>query len=87
MLDACDPSTIITGGESDRDDLFIAPTIVSPVDPYNHPLMQQEIFGPILPIIPIDNIDEGIKIVNSKPYPLALYVFASSKYNYDHSKS
>ncbi|OBZ87681.1 Aldehyde dehydrogenase, dimeric NADP-preferring [Choanephora cucurbitarum] len=84
MLDACDPSTIITGGESDRDDLFIAPTIVSPVDPYNHPLMQQEIFGPILPIIPIDNIDEGIKIVNSKPYPLALYVFASSKYNYDH---
>ncbi|KAI8981819.1 Aldehyde/histidinol dehydrogenase [Mycotypha africana] len=91
MLDQCDPDTIVVGGETDREDLYIAPTIVSPVDPDTHPLMQQEIFGPILPVIPIRNIDEGIQIVNARDHPLALYVFAGPSYNYnkilDHTSS
>lgn len=66
MLDAVDPNTIITGGQTDRDDLFIAPTVVSPVDPNTNPLMQQEIFGPILPVIPVESTDEAIDIVNSR---------------------
>jgi aldehyde dehydrogenase (NAD+) len=65
LLDACDPNTIISGGETDRDDLYIAPTIVSPVSP-EHVLMQQEIFGPILPIIPVEDMKEAINIVNAK---------------------
>lgn len=65
LLDASDPSTIITGGETDRNDLYIAPTIVSPITT-EHELMQQEIFGPILPILPVDNMKEAINIVNSR---------------------
>ncbi|KAI9249815.1 Aldehyde/histidinol dehydrogenase [Helicostylum pulchrum] len=82
LLDKCDPSTIVTGGQTDREDLYIAPTIVSPITP-DHILMQEEIFGPILPIISVDNMDEAINIVNNRDHPLALYVFASSKYKYN----
>lgn len=66
MIDAVDPSTVVIGGQTDRDDLFIAPTIVSPVDPNTNPLMQQEIFGPILPVVPVENVDEAINIINSR---------------------
>lgn len=66
MLDATDPNTIIVGGQTDRDDLFISPTIVYPADANTSPLMQQEIFGPILPVIPVENTDEAINIVNSR---------------------
>jgi acyl-CoA reductase-like NAD-dependent aldehyde dehydrogenase len=65
LLDSSDPNTIVIGGETDRDDLYIAPTIVSPVNT-EHVLMQQEIFGPILPIIPVDDMKEAINIVNSR---------------------
>jgi acyl-CoA reductase-like NAD-dependent aldehyde dehydrogenase len=85
MLDSVDQNTIVIGGETDRDDLYIAPTIVSPVDPNTNILMQSEIFGPILPVIPVENIDEAISIVNSRDHPLALYVFSSAKYNYTNS--
>ncbi|KAL7309968.1 hypothetical protein PS15m_010783 [Mucor circinelloides] len=91
LLDGCDPSQIVIGGETDREDLYIAPTIVSPVDPNTHILMEQEIFGPILPIIPVENMNEAISIVNARDQPLALYVFAGAKYNYnnilDHTSS
>lgn len=66
LIDGCDPTQIIIGGETDRDDLYIAPTIVSPVDPNTHILMQQEIFGPILPIIPVEDMNEAIDIVNAR---------------------
>ncbi|KAI9467982.1 MAG: Aldehyde/histidinol dehydrogenase [Benjaminiella poitrasii] len=83
LLDRCDPDTIVIGGETDRNDLYIAPTIVTPIDPNNHPLMQQEIFGPILPIIPVENMDEAVELVNSRDHPLALYIFAGAKYDYN----
>ncbi|KAG2206883.1 hypothetical protein INT47_007640 [Mucor saturninus] len=82
LLDNCDPSTIVIGGETDREDLYMAPTIVSPVTPDNA-LMQQEIFGPILPVIPVEDMDEAIAFVNGRDQPLALYIFASPKYNYN----
>lgn len=48
LLDACDPSTIVVGGDTDRDDLYIAPTIVSNVQPNDGNLMADEIFGKLL---------------------------------------
>jgi acyl-CoA reductase-like NAD-dependent aldehyde dehydrogenase len=68
----------VTGGELDPGDRYIAPTLVENVA-LDGPLMQEEIFGPILPIIPYDRFDEAIAIVNQRPKPLALYLFSNDK--------
>ena len=60
-----DSKSIVVGGENDRDDLFIAPTVVSPVQ-VTDDIMQDEIFGPILPIVPVKDMNEAIEIVNSR---------------------
>jgi aldehyde dehydrogenase (NAD+) len=73
LLDA-DAGTIAIGGRSDRAARYIAPTVVTDVD-VDGPLMSEEIFGPILPVVPIPSIDAAIEFVNSRPKPLALYVF------------
>ncbi|KAF9051962.1 NAD-aldehyde dehydrogenase [Panaeolus papilionaceus] len=67
--------TVVVGGEVDKASKFIAPTIVKDVKATDS-LMSQEIFGPILPIVPVDDIDEAIKFVNERDHPLALYVFS-----------
>ncbi|HIK36742.1 MAG: aldehyde dehydrogenase [Geminocystis sp.] len=69
---------IITGGQYHREDRYIAPTILDEVSPHS-PIMQEEIFGPILPILPYDNLEEAIEFVNSRPKPLALYFFSKNK--------
>ena len=70
--------TIALGGEHDVDDRYVAPTIV--VDPdTSSPLMQNEIFGPILPVLAVDSIEEAVSFVNDRPKPLALYVYSKSK--------
>jgi aldehyde dehydrogenase (NAD+) len=63
------------GGQHDRDDLFIAPTILVKV-PLAAPVMQEEIFGPILPVLEVESVEESIDHVNARPSPLGLYVFA-----------
>jgi aldehyde dehydrogenase (NAD+) len=69
---------VVHGGQSDKNSLYIAPTLM--VDPpLDSPIMQEEIFGPILPIITVKNVDEAIKFVNSRPKPLALYLFTNDK--------
>ena len=65
----------VIGGDSSSDDRYIAPTVLTDVD-INSPLMQEEIFGPLLPVIPVASVDAAINFVNSRPHPLALYVFA-----------
>ena len=67
-------STILYGGEYDASDRFIAPTILRP-DSGQSPIMQEEIFGPILPLIEFDNADEAVDFVNTREKPLALYYF------------
>lgn len=67
---------IIFGGETDRNNLFIAPTLVDNVN-LNHIIMQEEIFGPVLPIIDYSSIDDVINFINKGPKPLALYVFTN----------
>ncbi|XP_024538901.1 aldehyde dehydrogenase family 3 member H1 isoform X2 [Selaginella moellendorffii] len=67
-------SKIAHGGEKDETKLYIAPTLLEDV-PLDSKVMSEEIFGPILPIISVRSIDEAIDIVNSRPKPLALYLF------------
>ena len=69
---------ILSGGEHDDATRFIAPTLMDQVS--NHStLMQEEIFGPLLPILTFDHIDEVIQFVRDRPKPLALYYFTNDK--------
>jgi aldehyde dehydrogenase (NAD+) len=66
------------GGNSDEQTRFIHPMILSRVPPYAR-MMEDEIFGPVLPILTFRNIDEAISVINSKPKPLALYVYSTTR--------
>jgi aldehyde dehydrogenase (NAD+) len=69
---------VVTGGGSDHAALRIEPTVV--VDPSpNDAVMADEIFGPILPIVTVDSLDSAADFINSKPKPLALYLFTTSR--------
>ncbi|KAI1314998.1 Aldehyde dehydrogenase [Mortierella claussenii] len=69
---------IVFGGHVDEKDLFISPTVITNVDREDK-IMQEEIFGPILPIIRIADIDDAIEYINSKDDPLSLYLFSTNK--------
>ena len=71
-------SKIILGGQINKDTLQIAPTIMTNVT-WQDNIMQEEIFGPILPILTFENIEEVIDLLNQKPKPLALYLFSNDK--------
>ena len=66
----------VVGGEVDGGNRYIAPTVLTDVD-LDAPVMQEEIFGPVLPVIGVDDVDEAISVINGRPKPLALYVFAT----------
>lgn len=66
------------GGELDGEQCYIAPTVLGDVEDES-PIMQEEIFGPILPIRTIRNIDEAIDFVNGREKPLALYLFTKDQ--------
>lgn len=69
---------VVIGGGSNADAISIQPTVV--VDPaVDEPLMTDEIFGPILPIVTVKSLDEAIEFVNSRPKPLATYLFTKGK--------
>jgi aldehyde dehydrogenase (NAD+) len=76
MLEGAD---IILGGERDEATRYIAPTLIRCSLDGKHKAMQEEIFGPILPIIPVASMQVGIDYVNANPHPLALYVFSSNR--------
>ena len=69
---------ILLGGKVDKSRRSIEPTLILNPDE-SHPAMQEEIFGPILPIMVYDNIANVIKYINARPKPLALYLFSKSK--------
>ncbi|KAJ2869095.1 hypothetical protein FB639_004791, partial [Coemansia asiatica] len=78
LLDRSEGALVPLGDdEPDENDLFFPPTIVDGVRPSDS-LMSSEIFGPILPIITFDTLDEAIDLVNARDQPLALYAFGSS---------
>ncbi|WP_328349892.1 aldehyde dehydrogenase family protein [Mycobacterium sp. NBC_00419] len=70
--------TVVTGGGSDRSALRIEPTVVLD-PPQDDPVMSDEIFGPILPILTVDSTEAAVDFVNSRPKPLALYVFTADQ--------
>ncbi|WMJ80211.1 aldehyde dehydrogenase [Clostridium sp. MB40-C1] len=69
---------IIIGGEYNKDNLYISPTIIDNIN-WETPIMQEEIFGPILPIMEYENISEVINVVNEHAKPLAVYIFSKNK--------
>ncbi len=69
---------ITFGGESDPRERYLAPTVVRNV-PEGHPLLEEEIFGPILPVRPYGTLDEALEFVNRRPRPLALYFFSNDR--------
>lgn len=73
-----DSSKVVFGGKCDRTTLKIEPTVMDHVT-FDDAVMQEEIFGPILPILTYDSLDQTIHKINSMPHPLALYVFTSDK--------
>lgn len=68
----------VIGGQSDAQTLRIAPTLLPQAD-WDSPAMQEEIFGPILPILAYDDLDDALAQITSRPSPLALYLFTQSK--------
>ena len=75
-----DESKTVIGGKSDAEKLKIEPTIMDNVR-FDDPVMQEEIFGPVLPVLTFETIEEVIDIVNSREKPLALYIFSACKAN------
>lgn len=78
LCDLISSGKVAYGGKSDPDTLRIEPTILDSVS-FEDPVMQQEIFGPVLPIITYDSMDEVIPKINSMAHPLALYIFTSRR--------
>lgn len=69
---------VYAGGQHEEATRYLAPTILTKVDP-EAPVMQEEIFGPILPVLPVESLDAAIRFVGQRPTPLALYLFSRSK--------
>lgn len=66
------------GGEHNAGDLYLAPTVLTHV-PWDAPVMQEEIFGPILPVLEFDQLDDVLARLRDRPTPLALYVFTQDR--------
>lgn len=73
-----DPSKVVHGGNFSREDKYIEPTLLSNVS-WDDSIMQEEIFGPLLPMIPYDNIEQAMQQIANKPKPLAFYLFTKDK--------
>jgi aldehyde dehydrogenase (NAD+) len=69
---------VVCGGKAEAKERYIAPTILRRVSP-EAPVMQDEIFGPILPVLTVSNMDAAIEFVTDRPKPLALYLFSNNE--------
>jgi len=69
---------VVMGGETNAEQRYIAPTILDRVS-WDSPVMEDEIFGPILPVLEYGELDEAIAQINARPKPLALYVFSKDE--------
>jgi aldehyde dehydrogenase (NAD+) len=69
---------IVTGGKFKPETCYVAPTVIKDVKP-GDPIMQEEIFGPVLPVIDYENFDEVYEIIEQNPKPLAVYIFTRNK--------
>jgi aldehyde dehydrogenase (NAD+) len=83
LLEAGGYDATVIGGTGDRGSRYIAPTVLAGVKP-DAAVMDDEIFGPILPILSVTDVDEAIRFVNDREKPLALYVFSSDDDTLEH---
>ena len=77
-----DQSHVFYGGGRDAKVTKIEPTLIGPCE-WEDPVMEDEIFGPLLPILTYSSLDEVLEIINSRPHPLAFYVFSKEKKTID----
>lgn len=78
IVSLIDSEKLVCGGRTDEAKLQIEPTVLSDVT-WNDPVMQEEIFGPVLPILTYDSFDQAIRKIYTMPHPLALYLFTANK--------
>jgi aldehyde dehydrogenase (NAD+) len=78
LADAEGAGDVVFGGDRDRSSRYYAPTAFRGTDA-TAPIMQEEIFGPLLPTLPVDDLDDAIQFVTARDKPLALYVFAEDE--------
>lgn len=78
VMNLIDPDKVIFGGKGDPDTLKIQPTILDNISPED-PVMQEEIFGPVLPVLTFEDVREALNFVNARPHPLSLYLFSQNK--------
>lgn len=78
LVNLIDESSLLVGGETDRETRYISPTLFGPVE-WDSPIMQDEIFGPLLPIVIYDNINDAIAQIKMRPKPLAFYLFSTDE--------
>ncbi|MCB9034862.1 MAG: aldehyde dehydrogenase [Chitinophagales bacterium] len=76
LADMIKDGNIIVGGDVDKSQRYIAPTLIE-IDSLSHPTMYDEIFGPILPVLVVDDIDESVNIIQQFEKPLAFYIFSN----------
>ena len=77
------PKKTVLGGGYDVEERYVEPTILYPSS-WEDPALQQEIFGPVLPVLPYTNFQEIIRVIKSKPKPLAAYIFSKNQKNIDY---
>ena len=78
VMGLINPEKVVCGGKSDAETLRIQPTVLDGASPEDA-AMQEEIFGPVLPVIKVDSLDAAIGFVRSRPTPLALYLFTADR--------
>lgn len=78
VMGLIDPAKVVLGGQGDPETLRIQPTIMDGVTAEDA-VMQEEIFGPVLPVIAYDSLDEAVDFICSREHPLALYLFSEDK--------
>lgn len=78
LLNLMDGESVVIGGQIDEHNLKIAPTVIDAPDP-DSAIMKQEIFGPVMPVLTYDNLDDVITFINDRPKPLALYLFTENE--------
>ena len=83
LLDAGGFDATVIGGTGDRASSYLAPTVLAGVKP-DAAVMDDEIFGPILPVLSVGDVDEAIRFVNDRDKPLALYAFSSDDDTLEH---
>ena len=78
VMSLIDPDKVVAGGRGDREDLYIEPTVVRHVDPGDR-IMQQEVFGPVMPILTYRDPEQLVRMLKNRPAPVSLYIFTRKK--------